>query len=94
MEQVTTKADGRAAPKLRTQQAITARYGKPWREVVQLLYEYHDNIEAVAETLGVSKPLLYRWLSPTIFSEWKAQNRSATIEYLKNPARALLDDNE
>jgi hypothetical protein len=62
--------------------------------VIRLLYEYLDSIEAVAVTLGVSKPLLYRWLSPTIFSEWKAQNRAATVAYLKNPARALLDDNE
>ena len=93
MEQVTTKADRRAEPRIRTQQATADRYGKPWREVIQLLYEYHDNIQVVAQTLGVSKPLLYRWLSPTIFSEWKAQNRAATVAYLKNHSRALLDDN-
>ena len=91
---MTTQEDGRAAPRIRTQQAITDRYGKPWREVIRLLYEYHDSVGGVAATLGLTKPLLYRWLSPTTFSEWKAQNRAATIEYLKNPARTLLDDNE
>ena len=92
MEQVTTKADRRAEPRIRTQQAIADRYGKPWREVIRLLYEYHDSVGGVAATLGLTKPLLYRWLSPEIFSEWKAQNRAATVAP-KESRRALLDDN-
>ena len=91
---MTTQRDGRAAPRIRTQQAIAARYGKPWREVIRLLYEYHDNMEVVGAALGVTKPTLYRWISRTQWTEWKAQNRAATVEYLKNPARALLDDND
>ena len=89
---MTTKVDGRAAPRIRTQQAITARYGQPWREVVRILYIHHDSIEGVVTALGISKPTLYRWVSRKQLAEWKAQNRAATIAYLKNPARALLDD--
>lgn len=89
---MTTQRDGRAAPRIRTQQAIAALYGKPWLEVIRLLYEYHDSIEGVVTALGISKPTLYRWISREQLAEWKAQNRAATIEYLKNPARALLDE--
>jgi hypothetical protein len=86
------KQDRRAAPRIRTQQAITARYGKPWREVLRLLYEYHDSVEGVASAVSVSKPALYRWVGRKQWVEWKQQNRAAMIAYLKNPARALLDE--
>lgn len=89
---MTTQRDGRAAPRLRTQQAIAARYGKPWREAIRLLYADHDSMEVVGTILGVTKPTLYRWIRPAQWAEWKAQNRAATIEYLTNPARALLDE--
>jgi transcriptional regulator with PAS, ATPase and Fis domain len=93
MEEVMAeKQDRRSEPRLRTQQTIAARYGKPWREVIRLLYEYHDSMETVGSTLGVSKPTLYRWISKIQWAEWKQQNRAALTQYLKNPARALLDD--
>jgi DNA invertase Pin-like site-specific DNA recombinase len=93
MEQgMTTKEDGRAAPRIRNQEAIAARYGQPWREVVRLLYFHHDSIEGVVTALGISKPTLYRWINREQLAEWKRQHRAATIAYLKNPARALLDE--
>ena len=87
-----TKQDRRTAPRIRTQQAITSRYGKPWLEVVRLLYQYHDSMEGVASAVGVSKPALYRWLGKRQWAKWKKQNRATTVAYLQNPARALLDD--
>tara|TARA_R110000824_G_scaffold3953_10_gene18849 strand:- start:1227 stop:1496 length:270 start_codon:yes stop_codon:yes gene_type:complete len=89
MEQV---MDGRIERKLRSQDAITKKYGKPYTEVIRLMYEYHDNLDDVASELGITKPKIYRWCGKDTVSQWKKQNREALVAYLTNPAREILDD--
>ncbi len=90
MEQV--KTDRRSTPRISRQQAITDKYGKPWEDVIRGLYEYHDSVGGVASALGLTKPLLYRWINRTTWEVWKRQNRKSLVAYLTNPARVIIDE--
>ena len=86
------KMDGRLARRVRSQDAITKKYGKPWKEVVRLYYAYHGNLDDVAADLNITKPTIYRWCGKDSVAQWKQEKRVRLMEYLTNPEREILYD--